>query len=148
MTTLVGTQENFHDALYELCELDYDAVEAYEAAINRLENNNYKEHLSKFKAEHQRHVEELRMLLKKHNENFPEGPSAKQILAQGKVVFADMFGDEAMLKAMLSNEKDTNEAYETINSHKGMWPDAVEILEKGFSDEKRHKRWLESIVNK
>ncbi|AFC70705.1 hypothetical protein MC5_01535 [Rickettsia australis str. Cutlack] len=35
MTTLVRTQNNFADAIKELVELDYDAIEAYKAAINR-----------------------------------------------------------------------------------------------------------------
>ena len=38
MTTLVGTQKNFAS---ELIELDYDAIEAYKAAINRLENKRF-----------------------------------------------------------------------------------------------------------
>ena len=42
MATLVGTQTKFVDALKELAELDHDAIEAYEAAINRLENEFYK----------------------------------------------------------------------------------------------------------
>ncbi len=30
MTTLVGIQNNFVDAIKELIELDYDAIEAYD----------------------------------------------------------------------------------------------------------------------
>ena len=36
MTTLVGTQTKFVKAVRELVELDFDALEAYNAAINRL----------------------------------------------------------------------------------------------------------------
>ncbi|KJV81801.1 hypothetical protein RHORCCE3_0998 [Rickettsia hoogstraalii str. RCCE3] len=36
MTTLVGIQNNFADAIKELIELDYDAIEAYKTAINRI----------------------------------------------------------------------------------------------------------------
>ncbi|STX29520.1 Uncharacterized conserved protein [Legionella beliardensis] len=147
MTTLVGTQEHFHDALYELCELDYDAIEAYEAAINRLDNADYRTKLTEFKNDHQRHVQEITSLLKSHQAKVPDGPSAKQLLAQGKVVLANMFGDEAILKAMLSNEVDTNTAYERMNSHKNKWPEAAEILSRGWNDEKRHKQWLDAIIN-
>ncbi len=38
MSTLVGTQDSFAKALCSLIELDFDMIEAYEAAINRLEN--------------------------------------------------------------------------------------------------------------
>ncbi len=147
MTTLVGTQEHFKDALYELCELDYDAIEAYEAAINRVDNAEYRSKLTEFKNDHQRHVQEITALLESHQEKAPDGPSLKQLLTQGKVVLANMLGDEAILKAMISNEVDTNTAYERINSHKYIWPDSVEILSRGWADERRHKQWLESVTN-
>lgn len=143
MTTLVGKQHDFADALYELCELDYDSIEAYEAAINRLDSENLKAQLIEFKNDHQHHVDEISVLLSKHQAKVPQGPSNKQLLTQGKVVFANLFGDKAILKAMHSNEIDTNTAYERIVSHPGIWLDALEILLKGLQDEKRHKQWLE-----
>jgi hypothetical protein len=39
MVTLVGTQDSFAGVIKELIELDYDAVEAYEAAIGGLSVN-------------------------------------------------------------------------------------------------------------
>lgn len=147
MATRVGTQEQFVDALYELCELDYDAVEAYQAAINRLDNNQYKNQLQQFKADHERHIREIKNLLKQHNAEFPEGPSSKQLLAQGKVVLANLFGDDAILKAMLSNEEDTNTAYERLNSRTDEWEDAKDILRRGLEDERRHKQWIEQTLN-
>ncbi|WP_419419036.1 DUF892 family protein [Legionella sp. D16C41] len=147
MTTLVGTQEHFQDALYALCELDYDAIEAYEAAINRVDSAEYRSRLNEFKNDHQRHVQEITALLESHQVEAPNGPSAKRLLTQGKVVLANLLGDEAILKAMISNEIDTNTAYERINSHKNIWPDAVEIVSRGWADERRHKQWLESVTN-
>lgn len=146
MATLVGTQKEFHDALYALCELDYDAVEAYKAAINRLENEIYKNTLSDFMNDHIRHIEELTSLLKTHNHPAPEGPDMKQYLAQGKVVLANLMGDKAILKAMITNEEDTNTAYERLTQHAGKWSDASIILANGLNDEKRHKEWLEEQV--
>lgn len=49
MSTAVGKQEDFSSALIELVELDYDAVEAYEAALKRLEDEKYRNMLEKFK---------------------------------------------------------------------------------------------------
>ncbi|MBS0184905.1 MAG: DUF2383 domain-containing protein [Proteobacteria bacterium] len=63
MATLVGTQTKFSDALKSLLELDYDAIEAYKAAIERLENQTYKDKLTEFQEDHERHVEELSALL-------------------------------------------------------------------------------------
>ncbi|MFC3909190.1 DUF2383 domain-containing protein [Legionella dresdenensis] len=146
MTTFVGNQEQFHDALYELCELDYDAAEAYEAAINRINNEYYKTRLAAFKQDHLRHIEEITNLLERHNLKAPAGPGPKQILTEGKVVFANIFGDSAILKAMLSNEIDTNIAYERLNNRQDKWIDAEDILLRGLHDEKRHKAWIEEAL--
>lgn len=148
MTTLVGTQKEFVDALYELCELDFDAVEAYQAAINKLENHFYKNKLSEFMADHQRHITEISNILQKHNVNAPHGPSAKSLLTQGKVALGELFGDESILRAMLSNEIDTNTAYERLNTRKDEWEDAKNILARGLQDEQKHRAWLEEVLRK
>jgi len=143
MTTMVGTQNNFVDAIRELVELDFDAIEAYEAASNRIESDEYKVQLQNFKEDHERHVQELNQLLATHNEKIVLGPDAKKWLTQGKVVVMSLMGDKAILKAMLTNEEDTNTAYDRVENHPGIWDDSKEILSSGYSDEKRHKLWLE-----
>lgn len=148
MTTLVGTQREFVDALFELCELDYDAVEAYQAAIDRLNDDDYKSRLSEFMTDHQRHIREISEVLRKHNVDAPKGPSSKKLLTQGKVILANLFGDEFILRAMLSNEIDTNTAYERLNSRKDEWEDAKMILSRGLDDEKKHKAWLENVLRR
>ena len=42
MTTMVGTQKSFIEAVKELIELNYDALEAYEVAIDNIEDSEYK----------------------------------------------------------------------------------------------------------
>ncbi|HJD65028.1 MAG TPA: PA2169 family four-helix-bundle protein [Rickettsia endosymbiont of Diachasma alloeum] len=98
MTTLVGIQNNFVDAIKELVELDYDAIEAYEAAINRITDENYKTQLQRFKEDHERHVKELNELLLQHKEEKVTGPSSKQWLTKGKVVLATQISDKAILQ--------------------------------------------------
>jgi bacterioferritin (cytochrome b1) len=148
MTTLVGTQKEFFKALYELCELDYDAAEAYKVAINRLENEHYKKKMSEFLEDHERHVQEIEGLLKNHQHTAPNGPSMKQYLTEGKVLLADSFGDKAILVAMLTNEMDTNTAYQKLNQYADKWEDAIDILREGLKDERKHKLWLETNISK
>ncbi|XVN40630.1 MAG: ferritin-like domain-containing protein [Rickettsia endosymbiont of Argas persicus] len=147
MTTFVGKQADFLDALKELIELDYDAIEAYEAAINRITDEDYKVQLKNFKEDHKEHVQKLNQLLLKHNEKTIDGPSSKQLLTKGKVVLANQVGDKAILYAMLTNEEDTNTAYERLNNHDDKWYDAAEILEQGLRDEQKHKKWIEKQLN-
>lgn len=147
MVTLVGMQTNFEGALKDLIELDYDAVEAYETAVNRLETQELKEKLNIFKADHEWHIQELTSTLKKRNCLPPLGPSiGKQWLAKGKVVLANLMGDNTILRAMVSNEMDTNTAYERISLREDIWPEAKDIIRKGLDDEKRHKKWLENMI--
>lgn len=146
MTTLVGTQTSFIDAVYALIELDYDAIEAYEAAINRLENAEYRLQMQQFKADHERHVVELSEALAQIGQKPPTGPDAKQYLTQGKVVLAKIMGDKAILTAMRSNEIDTNTAYERVSMHEHITAEFTAIVQRGFADEKRHKAWLEEKI--
>lgn len=148
MVTFVGTQDNFLEALKDLLELDYAALEAYEAAIERLETPAYREKLVEFRDDHEQHIEQLSTLLKKNNWEAPKnGSVGKQIVTTGKVILANIMGDNAMLKAIKSNEIDTNKAYERMIVHPGKWPDAEDILKKGLGDEKRHMLWLKRIIS-
>ncbi len=146
MTTFVGMQSNFLDAIANLMELEYDAIEAYEVAIEKLSNQVYKDKLSEFLEDHKMHVEKLGVALRAHHVDPPEGPSmAKQWITKGKVIIANIFSDAAIMSAMLSNEIDTNTAYERINARDDKIEDILEIIKRGLEDERRHKAWLESI---
>ena len=147
MTTLVGTQKNFSKALQELAELDYDAVEAYKATIEKLENSSYKARMEEFKGDHERHIKEINGLLAAHDVETVKGPTAKGWLTEGKVRLANMVGDDnTILKAMLSNEEDTNTAYRRLNDHADKWADAIKMLERGLTDEKKHKEWIKKTI--
>jgi len=147
MATLVGTQSSIVDAIQDLVELDYDAVEAYAAAIKRIDNESYKAQLREFKADHERHIKELSELLRRRGEDVPEGPSGKQWLTKGKVVIANLVGEKAILMAMKSNEVDTNTAYERMVNRKDKWADLLNIVDRGLQDERRHKAWFESVTH-
>ena len=148
MTTMVGTEASFINAIKDLIELDYDAVEAYEAAINKLENEDYKERLSDFKWDHNKHIDELTSILARYGEEPPTGPSmVKQWLVKGKVFLGTLQGDKSILRAMLSNEEDTNVAYLRMTEREDKYADIVDILERGLADEQNHKKWLENTID-
>jgi rubrerythrin len=146
MATFVGTQDNFTASLQALVEFEYDVIEAYEAAIHRLEDETYRLKLEEFKNDHGRHIEELSAILKKHNEKVPTGPSSKQWLTKGKVVVANIVGDRAILMAMSSNEDDSILAYERMVGAIEQWEDAKDPLNRGLADEMRHKAWLKQVL--
>lgn len=144
MTTLVGKQESFDDAMIALLELEYDALEAYEVAVNKLENPLEKQKMREFMQDHQQHISELTHLLKaNHVSKVPDGPTGKQWLTKGKVVLGSLFGDNAILLAMETNELDTNMAYERMVKRTDQWPGVQSFLNQAFIDERKHKAWIE-----
>jgi hypothetical protein len=147
MFTLVGTQKDFSKAMKELIELEYETVEAYDVAYDKLTANDYKLKLNDFKKDHKKHIEQLTELLSEHNITAPKEASiGNQWLTKGKVIISGLIGDNSILKAMLSNEIDTNVAYERMCIHDSIWKDAENILKSGLEDEKKHKVWLENTI--
>lgn len=147
MVTTVGLQADFISALKGIIELDYDAIEAYEAAITRFENDSYRTVFKEFMNDHQRHVEEISQYLAKHNETPPTSPSSKSILTKGKVILANLIGDRSILYAMRDNEIDTNTAYRRLNNYEAIPEEIKVVLQKGLQDEKRHFAWIEEQLS-
>ena len=80
MATMVGAQSDLKSVLYQLVALDYDAVDAYQAAIDRLKDAESKSALTGFKRDHERHVQEVGAALRALGGDPPHGPDAKRVL--------------------------------------------------------------------
>lgn len=143
MATTVGTETQLTDLLKNLIRLDYDAIAAYEAAIDRLENTMNKQQFTTFLADHQRHTENLGTHLQTLGEVPPQQGDLKSYLTQGKVIIGGLMGDNAIIKAMKTNEDDTNTAYERALEHTDLSPELRQILEQNFADERTHRAWIE-----
>jgi len=146
MTITIGLEVGFVEMLCGLIEFDFDAIEAYKEAVNRFRNEIYKQRFKEFEADHVRHTEELSHYLLAHGEEPTTGPSAKQLLTKGKIIIADLFGDDAILYAMKSNEEDTNLAYERAVEFIDKPHDVVDLLNRALADERRHYQWIEDAV--
>ena len=147
MATLVGTQTELVDALKELIELEYDAIAAYTAAIDRLEEYQFKSHFEQFRVDHQRHVRELSDTLRENGTLPPTGGDAKSLVTQGKVLIGNLAGDRGILAAMRSNEDDTNVAYERVVAHARVTSELEVMLRRNLDDERRHRRWIEDQLS-
>lgn len=141
MTDLVDS-EDIVKHLNDLIELDYDAIAAYQAAIDRLDDNNYKAQLTIFMQDHENHIATLSQLVSQEGGAPATKGDMKVILTKGKVVIANLGGDETILKAMLMNEEVTNKSYE--KEVEKDFPQPIQaILMAHLADERRHKEWLE-----
>ena len=114
MVTFTGTQHELTEAIIDLILLEYDAVEAYKAAVERLENKTFRSKLQEFQSDHVQHIDELSKFLTQKNIVPPKRPDAKQWLTKGKAILAGLINDRLVLQAMNSNEDDTNKAYDRM----------------------------------
>jgi rubrerythrin len=147
MVTFISAQPSFADAIRELLHLDNAAIEAYEKAISKLDNLEYKQKLREFMHDHQEHVDKLYDLLKTHHEPLSDLQGSEKWFTKGEVVITNLVGDQAILIAMASNEIDTNTAYKLINERKDKWEDSVSILNHWLEDEKGHLAWLKNNID-
>lgn len=146
MATFIGKEDKAEDLLKNLISLDYDAAEAYQAAVSRLQDAACKQNLENFRQDHIRHTQNLGKFLIQLGKTPPTGPDAKMFLTKGKVVMADLFGDKAILTAMKTNEDDTNTAYERAVNHKDITIEMRQILQENLQDERRHREWIENKI--
>ena len=147
MITDVGLQNEFLPALIDLLKLDYDMLAAYDVALEKLDNPIYLNGLKQFKEDHERHILLINNLLLNHGIEPPAGPDFKQYVTKGKVYVSTLFGDNGIIAAMQSNEKDANTAYLRINHFVDRWPEAVAMLRRGLEDETAHRLWVQAILN-
>jgi uncharacterized protein (TIGR02284 family) len=146
MATRIGTEENSITMLEHLIALDYDALEAYDAAIRRLDDGGFRQQFAEFREDHERHIRELQPVVRHLGGDPPTEGDFRGVLAKGRVTLADVAGDEAILRAMKSSEDDTNTAYERSRGRPDV-PDHVhDMLVRNQADEHRHRAWIEATL--
>jgi rubrerythrin len=146
MVTMAGKSPDLSKLIKSLSELEYDAIAAYRAAIERFENPRYKNQLESFVQDHEQHLSALKQCAQGMSDEVVDGPDMKVALTKGKIVIADIMGDTAILKAMKTNEDDTVMAYEQACQHPNL-PEAVrQLCQTGLADEQRHRAWMEQEI--
>lgn len=128
--------------LNDLLQLDHDAVQAYNLAIEGLQSTERRETLMRFRGDHERHVRELTELIQAHDgvpvqlSHIPTGPMKLAVQAIGNAG-----GDREVLLAFKSNERQVRDKYRRMadRSHS---PDVAEVLSRAAADEQRHYNWV------
>jgi uncharacterized protein (TIGR02284 family) len=147
MVTIRGNEVDVDKMLNDLIALDHDAIDAYQSAVDRVQDYMVQQQLRAFMADHERHVRELSDLVRAHGGSPPTGGDFKRVLTKGKVVIGNLMGDRGILMAMKSNEDDTNQAYEQANRRTDLPIDVREVLQRNLSDERRHRAWIEDRLS-
>lgn len=146
MVTTVGTESEVLELLKDLIALDYDAAEAYQAAIDRLDDLTAKQELEHFLQDHLRHTQVLSQVVRDRGETPPTEGDFKRTLTRGKVQIGAISGDGGILLAMKSNEDDTNTAYERASNRDDIDTELRNVLTQALADERRHRAWIENWI--
>jgi uncharacterized protein (TIGR02284 family) len=146
MVTLVGVERDPISMLNDLISLDFDAVQAYEAAIARIDAPDLKAQLGEFRDDHRRHADEFAAVVRELGGAPVTTAGIKSLLTKGKVVIADLAGDRAVLLAMKTNEDDTNTAYERAVAREDLPAGSHSPLQQALADERRHRAWIEQQI--
>jgi uncharacterized protein (TIGR02284 family) len=134
------------ELIQKLIRLEYDAIGAYQAAIDRVELEGNPLALQGFAADHERHLQELSNALRELGQAPPQQGDFKGVLAKGAVLATSRLGDRAVLTAMKRNEEHTNRAYDEVLSRADLDPKLREVVERNLWDEQRHWAWFDERI--
>lgn len=130
--------------LERLMVMEYDAEEACRIAIDHLADPRYRDQLTAFRADYQRHLHELEPAIRQLGGKPPNKPDLRGRLEEGKVLFAQLGGDDAILKAIRTNAEQLVHAYEQAL---GQVPaTALEVATRNRDDQRQHLDWLNATI--
>jgi rubrerythrin len=128
--------------LNDLLQLDHDAVQAYNLALALLRSDAYKQPIRRFKADHERHIEALSGLIRRHGgvpiqlPHLPTGPAKLAVQAAGKAG-----GDSGLLLAFKANERQGRDDYRRAANREHS-ADVGGMLNRAAEDESTHYSWV------
>lgn len=133
------------EELSELIRYDFDAIGAYNAAIDDIEDLEVREPLIQFRGDHERHVQDLSEIVRRLGGQPPEKPGIKGVVRKTMTKVAGLGGIELTLKAMRSNEVVLNKTYA---HHLSLdFPDQIkEVIRRNYGDEQRHLAFIEQAL--
>ena len=148
MATTIGNESDFQSLVTNLIYLERDAIAAYESTVEKLSDSSLSSQVQEFLGDHRQHLQILNDLARQSEAEAPAEGDMKQMLTTGKVAFANLMGDGAILKAMKTNEDDTVTAYERAASNETTLPEAKAFFEQALHDEQRHRAWFEETAER
>ncbi|MCD6026492.1 MAG: hypothetical protein K0R08_1011 [Solimicrobium sp.] len=141
-------QKNYIKKLRDMCQLDIDAVNAYETALKKIDDKEIHNAVEQFRQDHLRHVEELNNLIRKLGGTPTEfTKDLKGYLIEGMTALRSVTGTKGALKAMETNEFITNKNYaEAVRENTDFPEEGRALLQKNYADEKRHLAYIQATL--
>jgi hypothetical protein len=111
MTTTAGTQNNTGDLLNTLIELTHDVNVAYEAAIDRTDNEAWLKGFHDILRDNQNQLGALRPYAERLTQNVSDSTDVKGLLNKGAVRLASLIGEGPLMGALTRIQSDMVTAY-------------------------------------
>ncbi len=133
--------------LNDLLQIDIDAYHAYNQSIDSMEESTYREKLTDFRSDHERHIGALSDLIHQLGGQPTDfSRDFKGFLISGYTAIRSITGTVGILKAMDTNEILTKDRYQ--QALKAPLPDSVkEVVTSHMHDEERHVSEIEKMLN-
>lgn len=146
---MVMERKDAIDKISDLLKLDVDAVHAYNEAIEKIDVQEVRNQLSKYRDDHQRHVSDLTQILHNMGAEIPEQkPDFKGLLIEGMTSLRSSMGTEQALKAMRQNEQITNTSYENAMEWSlEISTEIHDVIRRGYDDEREHLSYIEQQLS-
>jgi uncharacterized protein (TIGR02284 family) len=136
------------DCLNDLIQLDYDAVQAYKQAIEKIDDGVARADLVAFQADHERHIADLSQAVRMlGGEPEKMGRDFKGVLLEGLTALRAVTGNLGALRAMRMNEKLTNRSYEKALETR-LPGSARDVVLRNREDERRHLASIEMHIER
>lgn len=127
--------------LNDLLQLDHDAVGAYGVAINAMTDESRRETLRGFRADHERHIEEVTRLIQDRGGKPIQSPHLPTGVFKLAVQKAGALGGEtALLLAFKANERQGRDKYRRAAENSDDL-EVADVLARASEDEIRHYDW-------
>ena len=126
--------------LNDLLQLDYDAVAAYTLALKALDDPDYQEAVRTFKADHERHIEELTELVRQYDGIPMPIPHLSGVFKLAVQAVGAAGDDAAVITTFKSNEVQSRDKYRRAASRQHP-ADVQGVLIRAARDEQRHFDW-------
>src|SRR6185369_880065 len=95
----------------DLIRFDHDAIGAYDEAIDHIAHPMIQEQLAVFRADHERHVLDLSVIVRRLGGTPPVRTGFRGIVRKTMTKVAGLGGIELILRAMFSNEEVLDKQY-------------------------------------
>ena len=139
---------NVCDHLNKLIQLDFDASKTYLLALEHCDDVEVRADLQAFLRDHERHVMELTSIVRDLGGTPIElHRDFKGALLEGMTRLRSRSGTLGALRAMRTNEKFTNRAYDKASSEY-MPPLGQAIVMENLADERRHLAAIEAHIER